>query len=105
MVVVGVEQGGTLVDRLMREELAQRPTLIRALAAVYVIDATVLAVDHGPGSALPACIKPGQPRCLIAWNQAFAFDQADIRAVFERSLVWSPRRRARPGDGAAQSYA
>ncbi|HEX4195914.1 MAG TPA: DUF3089 domain-containing protein [Caulobacteraceae bacterium] len=90
LIVVGVEQGGTLVDRLMREELAARPTLIRRLVAVYVIDATVLAADHGPNSALPACAGPGEPRCMIAWNQEFAFDQADIREVFERSLVWGP---------------
>jgi Protein of unknown function (DUF3089) len=90
LIVVGVEQGGTLVDRLMREELAARPTLIRRLAAVYIIDATVLAADHGPKSALPACAQPGQPRCLVGWNQEFAFDQADIRQVFERSLVWGP---------------
>jgi hypothetical protein len=90
LIVVGVEQGGTLVDRLMREELAARPTLIRRLAAVYVIDATVLAADHGPKTALPACAQPGQPRCLVGWNQEFAFDQADIRQVFERSLVWGP---------------
>jgi hypothetical protein len=89
VIVVGVEQGGTLVDRLMREELAARPTLIRRLAAVYVIDATVLAGEHGPKSALPACTVPGEPRCIVAWNQEFAFDQADIRQVFERSLVWS----------------
>jgi hypothetical protein len=90
LIVVGVEQGGTLVDRLMREELAARPTLIRRLAAVYVVDATVLAGDHGPTSPLPACQRPGQPRCMIGWNQEFAFDQADIRQVFERSLVWGP---------------
>jgi hypothetical protein len=90
LIVVGVEQGGTLVDRLMREELAARPTLIRRLAAVYIVDATVLAGDHGPTSSLPACTQPGQPRCLVGWNQEFAFDQADIRQVFERSLVWGP---------------
>jgi DUF3089 family protein len=90
LVVVGVEQGGTLVDRLMDEELATHPDLERRLAAVYILDATVLAAGHGPGSPLPACTGPGQPRCLMAWNQEFAFDQADIRAVFERSLVWSP---------------
>ncbi|HLI66280.1 MAG TPA: DUF3089 domain-containing protein [Caulobacteraceae bacterium] len=99
LIVVGVEQGGTLVDRLMREELAQRPTLIRRLAAVYVIDATVLAAGHGPGSALPACTAPGQPRCLVAWNQAFAFDQADIRQVFERSLVWNADNELGPPNG------
>jgi len=88
VIVVGVEQGGTLVDRLMREELAARPTLIKRLAAVYVVDATVLAGDHGPKSPLPACAGPGEPRCMLGWNQEFAFDQADIRRVFERSLVW-----------------
>ena len=90
LIVVGVEQGGTLVDRLMREELAARPTLIRRLAAVYLVDATVLADDHGPGSSLPACARPGEPRCVVGWNQEFAFDQVDIRQVFERSQVWGP---------------
>ncbi len=88
LIVAGVEQGGTLVDRLMREELAARPKLIRRLAAVYVVDATVLAGDHRPGAPLPACARPGEPRCIVGWNQEFAFDQADIRQVFERSLVW-----------------
>src|ERR1700722_19242470 len=99
LVVVGVEQGGTLVERLMREELAARPTLIRRLAAVYLIDATALAADHGPNSALPACARPGEPRCVVGWNQEFAFDQADIRQVFERSLVWSPNDDLEPVSG------
>jgi hypothetical protein len=90
LVVVGVEQGGTLVERLMDEELAAHPELIHQLAAVYIVDATVLAGAHGPQAPLPACQKPGEPHCLMAWNQAFAFDQADIRNVFERSVVWSP---------------
>ncbi|HLK25615.1 MAG TPA: DUF3089 domain-containing protein [Caulobacteraceae bacterium] len=90
LVVVGVEQGGTLVDRLMREELGVHPELRRRLAVAYVIDATVLAADHGPGAALPACTRRAEPGCLMAWNQEFSFDAADIRAVFERSLVWSP---------------
>jgi hypothetical protein len=99
LVVVGVEQGGTLVDRLMREELAARPTLIRRLAAVYLIDATALAADHGPNSTLPACARPGEPRCIVGWNQEFAFDQADIRQVFERSLVWAPDDELEPVAG------
>ena len=60
LVVVGVEQGGTLVDRLMDEELAAHPELSHRLAAVYIIDATVLAAAHGPRSPLPACTKPGE---------------------------------------------
>jgi hypothetical protein len=99
LVVVGVEQGGTLVDRLMREELAERPALIKRLAAVYLIDATALAGDHAPTSSLPACAAPGQPRCVVGFNQAFDFDQADIRAVFERSLVWGANDELEPVHG------
>ncbi len=101
LVVVGVEQGGTLVDRLMDEELAAHPEVSHRLAAVYIIDATVLAAAHGPRSPLPACTKPGETHCLMAWNQAFAFDSADIRAVFERSLVWSPSDELEPVNGRA----
>jgi hypothetical protein len=74
----------------MREELAQHPDLIRRLAVVYLVDATALAADHGATSSLPACARPGEPRCVVGWNQEFAFDQVDIREVFERSLVWGP---------------
>jgi hypothetical protein len=99
LVVVGVEQGGTLVDRLVREEVAEHPDLMRRLAAVYAIDSTVLAAEHGPGSLLPGCTRSGEVHCLMAWNQEFAFDQADIRAVFERSLVWGPSDELEGVDG------
>ena len=83
----------------MDEELAAHPELIHRLAAVYIVDATVLAGAHGPKAPLPACQKPGEPHCLMAWNQAFAFDQADIRNVFERSVVWSPSDELEGVDG------
>jgi hypothetical protein len=90
LVVVGVEQGGTMVERLMAEEVAQRPDLVRRIAAVYLIDAVALADDYAPKSPLPACKSREQPRCVVGWSQAFAFDQANVRKILERSLVWAP---------------
>lgn len=88
IVLAGVEQGATLVDRLAREEIAARPGLIKQIAAVYLIDTVALASDYGPSSPLPACQRRDQPRCVVGWTQSWAWDQADIRRTFDRSLVW-----------------
>jgi hypothetical protein len=88
LVIAGVEQGASLADRLARDEIAARPGLIGRIAAVYLIDTVALAADFGPASPLPACQRRGQPRCVVGWTQSWAWDQADIRQTFQRSLVW-----------------
>ncbi len=88
IVLVGVEQGGMLVERLLREELAARPDLARRLAAVYLIDTVALKDDYGPTAQIPACASRGQPRCVVGWTQSFEFDKKDISSTYERSLVW-----------------
>lgn len=90
IVLVGVEQGGTLVQRLLHDELAEHPGFATRLAAVYLIDVVALRDDYGPQSPLPACARRGQPRCVVGWTQSYEFDQADIRRTLERSLVWGP---------------
>jgi hypothetical protein len=88
IVIVGVEQGGTLAERLIDDELAADPNLARRLAAAYLVDAVALQENYGPRAPLPACSRRGQPRCVVGWTQSYAFDQADIRRTLERSLVW-----------------
>ena len=90
LVIAGVEQGGTLVDRLVHDEIQARPGLLKQIAAIYLIDTTALRESFAPGSALPACSAWGQSHCAVGWTQAFEFDQADIRQTLHRSLVWGP---------------
>jgi hypothetical protein len=90
IVVAGVEQGATLVDRLVREEIAARPKLLGQLAAVYLIDTVALASDFDAASPLPACQRRGQAHCVVGWTQSWDWDEADIRRTFDRSLVWGP---------------
>jgi hypothetical protein len=90
LVIAGVEQGATLIDRLIHDEVAARPGLVKQIAAVYLIDATSLAAGFAPGSPLPACAARAQAHCVVGWTQSFAFDQADIRQTLHRSLVWGP---------------
>ena len=93
IVVAGLEQGGTLVERLMADEVAARPALANRLAAVYLMDAIALRDQHGPGSALPACTRRGQPRCVVGWADAFRSDHAEIKRILKRSLVWNAKGR------------
>lgn len=90
LIIVGVEQGGTLAERLAREAVAAHPELRERLAAVYLIDTVALADDHRPGSPLPACERRDQAGCVVGWTQSWAWDEADIRRTLTRSLVWSP---------------
>lgn len=87
IVIVGVEQGALLADRLSREAAAD-PRLRKRLAAVYLIGAPIPLDAHQPGSALPACASPDQARCLVAYTQAaFALDGPDH--VLDRALAWT----------------
>lgn len=89
LIIVGVEQGGTLADRLAREAVVAHPELRGRLVAVYLIDTVALAGDHAPGSALPACARREETGCVVGWTQSWAWDEADIRRTLTRSLVWS----------------
>ncbi len=88
LVIAGVEQGATLVDRLVHDAIAERPDLVKRLAVVYLADTVVLREAYLPGSALPACAARDQAHCAVGWTQAFEFDKADIRQTLHRSLVW-----------------
>lgn len=94
IVIVGVEQGALLADRLAREAAAD-PRLRSRLAAVYLLGAPIPSGAHRQGSLLPACAAPAQARCLVAYTQAaFALDGPDH--VLDRALAWTPAGELEP---------
>lgn len=84
LVIVGVEQGGTLAARLLAEDVAGDPALARRLAAGYLIE-TVTPADRPP---LPACDTPAKTGCVAAWTTAFEGEIDRARVLKERALVW-----------------
>ena len=99
LVIVGVEQGAMLADRLAAE-VAADPALADRLAAVYLIGAPVEAAAHGPKSSLPACRVRSEARCTVAYTQAaFALDGPD--QVLDRALVWTADGQLEPLRGRA----
>ena len=87
-IIVGVEQGGSLGARLLREEIAAKPELKRRLVAAYLIETATLADEYGPTSPLPACERKGQTGCVAAWISAPEGDFQRVQELIGRSLVW-----------------
>lgn len=88
LVIVGVEQGGLLADRLVREEIATDPALKSRLAGVYLIETVVPAEDFAEGAAVPACWMRDQAGCVVAWATP---RNGDARELLSRALVWNDR--------------
>jgi len=84
-ILVGVEQGGVLAARLLAEEIAPDPKMMKRLVAAYFIETVVPADAYGPTSPPPACTRREEAGCVLAWKSGSAVERGRIR---ERSLVW-----------------
>ena len=90
--VVGVEQGGSLADRLIDEEIAPDPALRARFAGAHLVGAVTPAADHGPDAPLPACTRQGQPGCVVAWTAVYEGENDRARRYLDRALVWREGR-------------
>lgn len=91
IVLAGVEQGGELLDRLVRDVVAPDVGLRRRLVAVYLVD-TVVAVER-LSPAVPACTQREQTGCVLSWWQAGEGDDGAAAQRLRRTLVWDDRGR------------
>ncbi len=89
IVLAGVEQGGDLVERLVRERVAPDPALRVRLVAVYLMD-TVVAAD-GLSPQVPACVSRDQAGCIVAWSPVSEDNDGAGRRRLRRALVWDGR--------------
>ncbi|HWA63736.1 MAG TPA: DUF3089 domain-containing protein [Caulobacteraceae bacterium] len=91
--IVGVEQGGGLAARLLRDEIAPDPALRARLVGAYLIDTVVPADEYGPGSAIPACDRRDQAHCVLAWMSVRRGDFTLAQRILSRSVVWDANGR------------
>jgi hypothetical protein len=85
LVIVGVEQGGLLAERLLREEIAPVPALRARLAGVYLIETVAPAAGYGTDTLVPACARREQAGCVVAWATP---RDGDRKQMQDRALVW-----------------
>jgi hypothetical protein len=85
LVIVGVEQGGLLLERLLREEIAPDAVLRSRLAGVYLIETIVPAASYDGTAPVPACTSRNQARCVVAWATP---RDGDRRLMRDRAMIW-----------------
>lgn len=99
IVLAGVEQGGDILDRLVRERIGPDAGLRGRLAAVYLMDTIVAAEGLSP--AVPACGSREQYGCVVAFSQVGDEDDGPVDRRLRRALVWNDRGRLTELDGRA----
>jgi hypothetical protein len=92
-IVVGVEQGGVIADRLLHDEIETDPALRSRLVAAYLIEAATPADSHSPTSPLPACASPTQTGCVLGWISAGENDFERPLRIKRRTVVWDAKGR------------
>ncbi|HWE99086.1 MAG TPA: DUF3089 domain-containing protein [Caulobacteraceae bacterium] len=86
--IVGVEQGGSLAERLLLEVVGPDPLLRRRLIAGYLIETAVPAAAFEPDARIGACTTRQEAGCVVAWVSAPRLDFVRARRILDRSLVW-----------------
>ncbi|KQW83763.1 DUF3089 domain-containing protein [Brevundimonas sp. Root1279] len=91
IVLAGVEQGGDLVERLVRERIAPDADLRRRLVSAYLMD--VIAPANGLSPQVPACTQRDQTGCVVGWSPVSESNDGAARRRLRRALVWDERGR------------
>ena len=91
IILAGIEQGGDIVERLVRERVAVDPALRQRLVAAYLIDVVVAADGLSP--QVPACTRRDQTGCVVGWSPVGAGNDGAARRRLRRALVWDDRGR------------
>lgn len=91
IILAGVEQGGDLLDRLVRDRIAPDPAVRHRLVAAYMVD-TIIAADT-VSAEVPACASRQQTGCIVAFSQVGEGDEGAAERRLRRALVWNGRGR------------
>lgn len=94
IILAGHSQGSLHLMRLLRDRIAGTP-LSRRIVAAYLGGWPVSLEADIPALGLPACTKPGEARCVIAWQSyAEPAEPGTVAKVYNASigLTGKPRR-------------
>ena len=88
-VIVGLEQGGLLAERLVRDEVDPHPELKAQLVAAYFLE-TLAPSGHymGPQAQAPICQARNQIGCVIAYMSVDAGRPDQALQALKRAVSW-----------------
>lgn len=85
LVIVGVEQGAELAERLLQSRVADDPALRQRLVAAYLMEAPIPASRF---DRLPLCRDPAEAGCVLAWTAVDEGGYGQARRLARRALTW-----------------
>jgi hypothetical protein len=88
VIIAGVEQGGALADRLVRDAIQPFPDRMKSFVAFYAIETGLAADQHAAGSPTPACQRRNQAGCVVAWISEEPGQQKLTRSRLRRASIW-----------------
>lgn len=91
IVLAGVEQGGELIERLLRERVAPDAGLRQRLVGAYLLD--VVTPADGLSPQIPACQDRSQTACVVGFSPVSDGNDGAARRRLRRALVWDGRGR------------
>lgn len=91
IIIAGVEQGGELAARLLRERVAPDAGLRARLVAAWLMDTVAPADEYGPQAAVPACRNRYETGCVVGWVQVREMDDDALNRLRRRAMGWNAR--------------
>ena len=91
IVLAGVEQGGELVEWLLRDRVVNDAALRERLVAAYLVDVVAAADSLSP--LIPACDRREQTGCVVGFSPVSGGNDGAARRRLRRALVWDERGR------------
>lgn len=88
VILVGVEQGADILDRLLHDRVARTPELKARLVAAYLIEGVTPAARF---TQTPLCRMPDQTGCALAWRSVEENGEGEARRLIRRALTWNER--------------
>lgn len=88
IVLVGVEQGADLVDRLLHDRVARDASLKARLVAAYLVEGVtpVSRFTH-----TPLCRTDDETGCALSWRAVEENGEGEAKRVIRRALTWNDR--------------
>lgn len=88
IVLVGVEQGADILDRLLHDRVARTPSLKTRLVAAYLIEGLTPVARF---TQTPLCRTPDQTGCALSWRSVEENAEGEARRLIRRALTWNDR--------------
>ncbi len=87
-VIVGLEQGGVLASRLIRDVVANDPNLKSQLVAAYFLETLVPESQFGAESPTPVCLSRKQFGCVVSYVSINSGRPDVALQVLQKAVYW-----------------